>query len=104
MIAASDMRYANKVVVVTGGSRGIGAGCARVFSEAGATVIVASRAVEAGSAIVEELKSNPSKREQVRVAGRRRLAAGANTIRDRAQQVLAFAESARQAPSRLGRG
>jgi hypothetical protein len=55
-------------------------------------------------AIVEELKSNPSKREQVRVAGRRRLAAAANTIRDRAQQVLAFVESARQAPSRFRRG
>ena len=32
-------RYTDKVVIVTGGSRGIGEGCVRTFSEAGANVV-----------------------------------------------------------------
>ena len=55
-------------------------------------------------AIVAELKSNPSKREEVRAAGYAKLIAGRNTIRDRALQVLNFVESARQAPYRTGQG
>jgi NAD(P)-dependent dehydrogenase (short-subunit alcohol dehydrogenase family) len=33
------MLYADKVVIVTGGSKGIGEGCVRVFAEAGAKVV-----------------------------------------------------------------
>ena len=32
-------RYTDKIVIVTGGSRGIGEGCVRTFSEAGAKVV-----------------------------------------------------------------
>ena len=44
-----------KTVVVTGGTRGIGAMIARGFVEAGADVIVASRKAEAVEAFVDEL-------------------------------------------------
>jgi NAD(P)-dependent dehydrogenase (short-subunit alcohol dehydrogenase family) len=37
------MNYRDKVVVVTGGSKGIGRGCVEVFSKAGATVVFCAR-------------------------------------------------------------
>lgn len=49
------MRYTDKVVIVTGGSRGIGEGCSRVFTAAGATVIIASREEKVGAALAAEL-------------------------------------------------
>lgn len=36
------MRYQDKVTIVTGGSRGIGEGCVRIFTQAGAQVIFCS--------------------------------------------------------------
>jgi NAD(P)-dependent dehydrogenase (short-subunit alcohol dehydrogenase family) len=44
------MRYPDKVTIITGAAQGIGAGCARVFAEAGATVIIADRKEAAGQA------------------------------------------------------
>ena len=32
---ASPQRYRDKVVIITGGSKGIGEGCVRVFGESG---------------------------------------------------------------------
>jgi NAD(P)-dependent dehydrogenase (short-subunit alcohol dehydrogenase family) len=49
------MTYQDKVLIVTGGSRGIGEGCARVFAEAGAIVIIASPENEKGTALAQEL-------------------------------------------------
>jgi NAD(P)-dependent dehydrogenase (short-subunit alcohol dehydrogenase family) len=46
---------AGKVVLVTGGSDGVGAGCARVFVEAGATVAINSRSAARGQALADEL-------------------------------------------------
>ncbi|MDR9394121.1 MAG: 3-oxoacyl-ACP reductase FabG [Roseovarius sp.] len=46
-----------KSVIVTGGSKGIGLGIARVFSKQGAKVTVASRGKEAGEAAVDHLNS-----------------------------------------------
>lgn len=45
------MRYQDRVVIITGGSRGIGAGCARAFVEAGAVVLIGDRNQQTGSAL-----------------------------------------------------
>ena len=45
------MRYKDKVVLVTGASKGIGEGCVRVFVEAGATVAFCARGERAGRAL-----------------------------------------------------
>ncbi len=49
------MKLEGKVAIVTGGSKGIGEGIARVFSSEGAKVVVASRGQEAGRRIAEQL-------------------------------------------------
>jgi len=49
------MRYAEKVVIVTGGSKGIGEGCVRVFVEAGAKVVFCARNAAAGEALAREV-------------------------------------------------
>lgn len=48
-------RYADKVVIVTGGSSGIGRGCAQEFVRAGARVVACSNDEEGGSAVALEL-------------------------------------------------
>lgn len=51
------MRYANKVVVITGASKGIGEGCARVFCREGATVALLDIDDIAGRKLAEELST-----------------------------------------------
>src|SRR5579863_7676573 len=49
------MRFAGKAVIVTGGSKGIGEGCARVFFAEGGLVAILSRGKAAGEALAAEL-------------------------------------------------
>ncbi|QDU56630.1 glucose 1-dehydrogenase [Aeoliella mucimassa] len=52
------MKLQDKVAIITGGSKGIGLGCARVFGKHGARVVIASRGKEAGEAAVAELAAD----------------------------------------------
>jgi len=47
--------YTDKVALITGGNKGMGAGCARVFVDAGAKVMICGRDKEAGISLAEEL-------------------------------------------------
>ena len=49
------MKLSGKVAIITGGSKGIGLGCARVFARHGARVVLAARSGEAGLAAEQEL-------------------------------------------------
>ena len=49
------MRYEGKVTIVTGGSKGIGEGCVRVFAEAGAKVVFCAR--KEGAPLAAEVTS-----------------------------------------------
>src|SRR3989337_12406 len=50
------MKLRDQVAVITGGSKGIGFGCARVFAQHGCRVVIAARGVEAGRAAQRELQ------------------------------------------------
>ncbi len=45
-----------KSVIVTGGSKGIGRGIARVFAAQGARIMIAARGKEASEAVLAELR------------------------------------------------
>lgn len=51
------MRFANRVVVVTGAAKGIGEGCARVFCKEGGTVAIIDIDDVAGRKLAEELST-----------------------------------------------
>lgn len=48
-------RYLNKAVIVTGGSKGIGEGCVRVFVANGSKVVFCSRGESEGQRLQAEL-------------------------------------------------
>jgi meso-butanediol dehydrogenase / (S,S)-butanediol dehydrogenase / diacetyl reductase len=50
------MSFAEKVVLVTGSTTGIGAACARVFAESGAAVMVCGRSESRGREVVDAIK------------------------------------------------
>ena len=50
------MKLDNKTAIITGGSKGIGFGCARVFGWHGAKVVIASRGEEAGQRAEADLR------------------------------------------------
>ncbi len=49
------MRFENRVVVVTGGARGIGEGCARVFAREGGLVAILDRDLSAARSTADQL-------------------------------------------------
>jgi L-fucose dehydrogenase len=51
------MRFAQRVVLITGGGKGIGAGCARVFAQEGGSVAIVDRDEAAGNGLLGELGS-----------------------------------------------
>jgi len=51
------MTFADKVVLVTGSTTGIGEACARVFAESGAAVMVSGRNEPRGRKVVEAIRS-----------------------------------------------
>jgi NAD(P)-dependent dehydrogenase (short-subunit alcohol dehydrogenase family) len=55
MLSGVSMKLKNKVAIVTGSSKGIGEGIARVFSREGAAVVVVCRTEETGMKMAEEL-------------------------------------------------
>ncbi len=52
------MRYKDKVTIVTGGSKGIGAGCVKVFVQEGSKVVFCSRNEKEGKAFETELNAH----------------------------------------------
>jgi len=81
-------RFSGKVVVITGGSSGIGRAAALAFAREGARVVVAARGVERGKAVVREIE----------VAGQEALFIATDVSRP--DQVSALFE---QAVARFGR-
>jgi len=51
------MSVADKVVIVTGGSRGIGAGIAKRFAKEGAKVVITSRGIEQLQKTADEISA-----------------------------------------------
>jgi NAD(P)-dependent dehydrogenase (short-subunit alcohol dehydrogenase family) len=54
------MDYRDKVVIVTGGTKGIGEGCVRAFTEAGSRVVFCARNQAEGEKLAAELRAKSS--------------------------------------------
>ena len=50
--------YTHKVVIITGGSKGIGKGCVEVFVDAGAKVVFCARNLDEGETLAKQLNSS----------------------------------------------
>jgi NAD(P)-dependent dehydrogenase (short-subunit alcohol dehydrogenase family) len=52
------MRFTDKVVIITGATKGIGKACAEEFAKEGAKVVVTGRSVDLGNQVVSDIKTN----------------------------------------------
>ncbi|EXG80171.1 3-oxoacyl-ACP reductase FabG [Cryptosporangium arvum] len=68
---------AGRSVIVTGGSRGIGKGIARVFADAGASVLIVGRDLDAARATADEIGANAFAADIATPDGCRRMAEAA---------------------------
>ena len=50
------MKLEGKVAIITGGSKGIGLGCAKIFAKYGCKVVIAARGEEEGEKVAGELR------------------------------------------------
>ena len=66
-LGSIDMRFSDKVVIITGAGRGIGLSCARRFSREGAKVIIAEVDESTGAEAAEEITANGGEALFVRV-------------------------------------
>jgi NAD(P)-dependent dehydrogenase (short-subunit alcohol dehydrogenase family) len=57
------MRLKDRVAIITGSTRGIGEGCARLFYREGAKVVISGRDKLKGNSLVEELMENETPNE-----------------------------------------
>lgn len=57
-IKRSGLVYTDRVTIVTGGAKGIGEGCVRVFVDAGAKVVMCDKDVETGASLMKEVNAN----------------------------------------------
>ncbi|WP_224450319.1 SDR family NAD(P)-dependent oxidoreductase [Haloprofundus salilacus] len=62
----TDARFEGSVALVTGSTRGIGAGIARRLADEGASVVVTGRTAEAGEAVVADIRETGGVAEFVR--------------------------------------
>ena len=67
------MRFQDRVVVITGGARGIGEGCARVFAREGAKVAILDRDAMAANSMAASLEGNLGEASSSGVGERRHL-------------------------------
>jgi NAD(P)-dependent dehydrogenase (short-subunit alcohol dehydrogenase family) len=58
MHTSIQLGLANKVVLITGGSAGIGAACAQRFAREGAKVVIADVNAQTGQALAQEIKAS----------------------------------------------
>ena len=56
------MKLAGKVAVITGGTKGIGFGCAKIFGSHGARVLLAARGKEDGEQAEQQLLAAGNRR------------------------------------------
>ena len=57
MTQSDENAFANKTVIITGASAGVGAACARAFAKQGANLVLAARGQSALNTIAEELST-----------------------------------------------